>query len=284
MRIPYYETFREPLSGGIRANYVTAPGGYHPPHWHEELEILYHLNGESDITIDGKNYHLYKKHMIVIDSGQVHSTRTQDRTSMFLCIHISKDYMEKYVQGLKECQIRCTQDEVNDDNFEKYLEICNLLKRMTEAYMEGHVTFPMEMEGIVLQAFSQIVRYFSHRGQTVITGVGVENSNRLRKIIAYVIEHFREELTLEEIAGEVGLSKEYFCRFFKKYMGMSFLHYVNQVRAAHIYQDLEQTDLSIADIMEQNGFKNQKLFHKTFKEIYGTTPSAVRKGCGQEPG
>ena len=60
-------------------------------------------------------------------------------------------------------------------------------------------------------------------------------------------------------------------------MGISFLRYVNQVRASHIYQDLIHTDLAIAEIMEKNGFTNQKLSNRTFKELYGCTPSKIRK-------
>lgn len=234
----YYEIFREPLNRGMRINYVTAPGGYHPPHWHEELEILYHLNGESDIIIEGKKFHLYKKHMIVIDSKQIHSTHTKDKTSMFLCIHISKEYMEQYVDGLGLYRINCTPDDVTDDNFQEYLNICNILKHMTEVYIRGGITLPMEQEGLVLQAFSGILRDFSHAVQEIVTGVDVETSKRIRRIITYVIEHFREEISLQDIADEMGFSREYFCRFFKRYMGISFLKYVNQVRAAHIYQDL----------------------------------------------
>ena len=75
----------------------------------------------------------------------------------------------------------------------------------------------------------------------------------------------------------MGLNKEYFCRFFKKHMGMSFLQYLNDVRAAHIYQDLQNSNAPISEIMEENGFTNQKLFNKTFKALYGSTPSSVRR-------
>ena len=102
-------------------------------------------------------------------------------------------------------------------------------------------------------------------------------AERIRTIITYVSEHFREPITLDYISGELGLGKEYFCRFFKKHMGMSFLQYVNEVRASHIYQDLETTDTPIAELLEKNGFTNQKLFNRVFKQIYGCTPSAVRK-------
>ena len=58
---------------------------------------------------------------------------------------------------------------------------------------------------------------------------------------------------------------------------MSFLQYVNEVRVTHIYQDLIHTDTPISELMEQTGFTSQKLFNRTFREIYGCTPSQVRK-------
>ena len=67
MEQPYYETFHEISPQGIRLSYLTAPGGYHPPHWHDELEILYPLNGEADINIEGKIYREVKKHILVVE-------------------------------------------------------------------------------------------------------------------------------------------------------------------------------------------------------------------------
>jgi len=277
MPAPYYESFREPLTSGFRITYVTAPGGYHPPHWHEELEILFHLNGESDITIDGKKYQLHPKHMIVVDARQVHSTFSHDPTSMFVCIHISKSYMEKYVPGLDLYQFRCTPEDVRDDNFQDYLDTCMLLQDLTKAYIRNPVTLSMETEGYVLQIFARLIQHFSRPQSTMPENASLRNAERIRTAISYVIAHYKEPVSLQEAADQLGFSKEYFCRFFKKAMGMSFLQYVNEVRAAHIYQDLENTDLPVAEIMEQNGFTNQKLFNRTFKRIYGCTPSAVKR-------
>lgn len=95
-------------------------------------------------------------------------------------------------------------------------------------------------------------------------------------MITYVEEHFREPISLSEGSSLLGLAKEYFCRFFKKNMGMSFLEYVNEVRLNHIYQELIYTDKSISVLMEENGFTNQKLFHRLFKKFYGCTPSEAR--------
>ncbi|MCD8013918.1 MAG: AraC family transcriptional regulator [Lachnospiraceae bacterium] len=273
---PYFESFREPLTSGFRISYVTAPGGYHPPHWHEELEILFHLNGDSDITIEGKKYRLQPKHMIVIDSRQVHSTFSHDPTSMFVCIHISKSYMEKYIPGLSLYEFRCVPDDISDDNFQDYLDTCMLLQDLTKAYVRSPITLSMETEGYVLQVFARVILHFSHPQGTVPVSTDPLTAERIREVITYVIEHYKESVSLQDVADQLGLSKEYFCRFFKKAMGMSFLQYLNEVRAAHIYQDLETTDLPVAEIMERNGFTNQKLFNRTFKQIYGCTPQSVK--------
>ena len=58
---------------------------------------------------------------------------------------------------------------------------------------------------------------------------------------------------------------------------MSFLQYVNKVRVSHIYQDLIRTDIPVGELADQNGFSNQKLFNRTFKEIYGCTPREARQ-------
>jgi AraC-like DNA-binding protein len=61
-------------------------------------------------------------------------------------------------------------------------------------------------------------------------------------------------------------------------MGMTFLQYLNEMRLAHIYQELISTGDSVSEITERNGMTNQKLFNRTFKELYGCTPSQVRNG------
>ena len=99
---------------------------------------------------------------------------------------------------------------------------------------------------------------------------------RLKDIITYVERHYMEPLSLSDISDRFALNPEYFCRFFKKNMGFTFLEYVNMVRLSHIYSDLMQTGDSITQIMERHGFINYKVFNRMFKEVYGCLPSKVR--------
>ena len=56
----------------------------------------------------------------------------------------------------------------------------------------------------------------------------------------------------------------YFCRFFKKCMGVTFLEYQNELRLSYIYRDLITTEDSVRDILERHGFTNYKLFRRMF--------------------
>lgn len=275
-----YKTYRKVDTEGIYLSYSTAPGGYHPLHWHEEIELLYQLNGRSDIQIDGKKYQIQNKLLTVINSRQVHSVHTYSDTSMFICVHISKKLIEKYMPDIDLYRIYCIPDDIPDSQFPEYLSVCRQMEDLLRLYITDKLAWQMESEGIILQVLAQLIRHFSRKSAPDEIGLSSADRtsfNRIRDVITYVEEHFREPISLQDIAGHLSLGREYFCRFFKKNMGMSFLRYLNEVRISHVYRDLEQTDAPIAEIAEKNGFHNQKLFNRTFREVYGCTPSAVRR-------
>lgn len=279
MNQPYYETFHEISKIGIHLAYRSTPGGYHPLHWHEELEILFPLNGDSEIMIEGEKYNLPEKHLMVIDSSKVHSSYSSSTAYMFICIHISRGLLEKYIPNIELYHLSCNPGEIPSELLPVYEDMCKKMETLTRLYIENPFAYLMESEGIILQVLSRLMRYFSTNAAPQISDVSKMTMERLRNVITYVEDHFREPVSLQEISDYLGLGKEYFCRFFKKNMGISFLQYLNEVRITHIYQDLLSTDMPVSELAEKNGFTNQKLFNRTFKEIYGCTPSAVRKNA-----
>lgn len=273
----YYESIKKIGNSGIVLSYQTVPGGYHPLHWHEEVELLYPLNGAADINIEGQKYKLALKQLLVVESCEVHSTYSYNSPCMFLCIHLSKKHLQQYMPDIQLYRISCKPEEIRDEDFPFYLEICKMLERLTRIFIEDAAAFQLEAEGIILQVLAHLIRYFSSNTAPQLSAGDTLTRERIRQIITYVEEHFREPVSLSDISDELGLGKEYFCRFFKKNMGLSFLNYLNEVRLAHVYQDLITTDAPITAIMEANGITNQKLFNHSFKELYGCTPSAIRK-------
>ena len=80
-----------------------------------------------------------------------------------------------------------------------------------------------------------------------------------------------------DLASLAGLNEQYFCRFFKKKMGVTFLEYQNEYRLSFLYKDLINTKDPVHVILERHGFNNYKLFRRMFQEHFGCTPKKVRE-------
>lgn len=282
MQEAIYETFHKTSPLGISFTWMTSTGGHHPLHWHDEIEILYPLSGKADITINGTRYDLLKRHLLVVESGLIHSTHTDTNTTMFLCIHLSRTDLKHYIPDIENVSIHCIPECIPDDKFQYYLKLCQMLDDLTRLYIKESPSFYLEADGIIMQLTARLLDGFSERALPTASSVDLLSADRIRTIISYVENHFQERFSLQDAASNLGFSREYFCRFFKKHMGISFLQYVNETRISHAYFDLTHTDLPVSEIMEKNGFTNQKLFNRMFRELYNTTPSAVRRQSHME--
>lgn len=127
-----------------------------------------------------------------------------------------------------------------------------------------------------------ILTHFARPAEESLIPENIGSLDRLSAITSYVDDHYSEPISLEEAAQKLGLSREYFCRFFKQSLGVTFTRYVNQIRLIHIYHDICNTEDGIMEIVERHGFTNYKLFNKMFKEIYGCTPREIRHKLATE--
>ena len=278
MQHPFHKTIQSLSPMGILIRFATTPGGYFPLHWHEELELLYPLNGEISLLVDGEKHLIPEGALAVIEPCQVHSTYCRNRASMFLNVHLSKKLLETYLPDISLRQIRCLPDCTGETALPHYRELCGFAEALVLLYMKDTPIFIMEAEGIVLQLLARLLRHFSVSTANLSAPVDMTTMARIRSVITYTEAHFREAVTLGDAAGALGLGKEAFCRFIKKNMGISYLNYLSEVRLSHVYKDLLDTDASVGEIMAANGFTNQKLFNRQFKALYGQTPSSVRRG------
>lgn len=105
---------------------------------------------------------------------------------------------------------------------------------------------------------------------------------KLCKITSYIQEHFREDMTLETVAGIFGFSPTYLSRIFKKYANINYKAYVLNVRVEYAFKELVNTELSINRIAENNGFPDGRNFTKAFTARFGVTPDKYRKAIRRQ--
>lgn len=99
---------------------------------------------------------------------------------------------------------------------------------------------------------------------------------RMGTAIEYIDAHFRENITLDMIAAQVGYSRCYFSTVFRKCMGMTPWNYISIKRIEEALTLIKTTDRSILDIALACGFNNTANFCKIFKKYTNLAPSSFR--------
>ena len=235
-----------------------------PAHWHEAMEILFCLNGSITIHVEQEILSLSRNQLIVFDSKEVHSIHSDSNLYMFLCIHVDKKQLS-----------------INPKSTQ-YIHLCQLAHSMTRTNVTNESTSAMRSDGTALLMLADLIRYFSVYSLPEMTAAPDPSNDTIREIITYVNEHYTEKLSLDDVSARVGFSREYFCRFFKQHMGITFLRYLNEVRISHAGRLLTSTSLSISEVMNESGFTNQTLFNRLFKEIYGASPRQIRSSAAKD--
>ncbi len=271
-----YENVELEADKGFDIRFVTMNQNS-PFHWHREMEILYILNGHATVDMDGKHYELNPLEAIVIDYSKIHEVLYALPQTMGICIHISRNLLYRFLPKQEWMTFQCVKERLTEENKEVYEKICNALRELTVLYVNQKNTYALRSSSIILGILADLIEHFSEPVTPVTSYTRLSNITRLGEVCDYVEHHYKEEITLQDAADELGLNREYFCRFFKQNMGISFIKYVNQVRLNHIYQEVLHTDDGIWEITERHGFYNQKLFYRMFKEQYGCTPKEARK-------
>lgn len=104
-----------------------------------------------------------------------------------------------------------------------------------------------------------------------------ERSRLIKNVIAYINEHYQEEIRLDSIARQFWVSPSYLSRQFKSKVGINITRFITERRIQAAQRLLITSDLDISEIADQLGFKSANYFYTVFKKIHGISPREYRK-------
>ena len=271
-----HEIINAPVDTNVKFRTSTDPGSYIPMHWHRAVEIIYMQEGSLDVTIESENFTIQKGDCIVINGNVLHSTKcTSPNTAILLQIPL--DFMEKYIPDpgqlifLFDFRTKDQRQQTKQAMFKTILEQLQIINNVRP---DGYL---LRFNSLIFELLFQLYHNFAVKILQNNTSQKKKDMARLEPVLDYISEHYREPISLNEIAEVACLQTGYFCRFFKKKMGITFLEYQNEYRLSFIYRDLITTRDPVHVILERHGFTNYKLFRRIFLEHFGNTPTQIRK-------
>jgi len=248
-------------------------------HYHPEVELIFVCGGSGKRQIGSNISYFSDGDLVLMGSNLPHCGMTNENTNndYEMVIQFKPDFLGETIWELPEMH-RITQLLERSKAGIVFSE--NIKKIIGKKIVEMHECSSLER----LVKFIEILDALASTQDYRILNAGkyylqtqVEDNERINLIFNYVKDHFKEQITLEEISELANMRVPSFCRYFKKITNKTFTQFVNEYRITHSLKLLAEKPMSITEVCFESGFNNFSYFNKTFKEYIQKSPSQYRK-------
>lgn len=251
----------------------------HVWHYHPEVELIFVCKGSGKRQIGSNISYFSDGDLVLIGSNLPHCGLTNENTNndYEMVIQFKPDFLGENIWETPEMQrISALLEKskagiVFNENIKR--TVGKKIADMHEmSSLNKLLNFLEILDELAITQDYRILNAGKYYLQTQ-----VEDNERINHIFNYVKDHFKEQITLEEIADIANMKVPSFCRYFKKITNKTFTQFVNEYRITHSLKLLAEQPLSITEVCFESGFNNFSYFNKTFKEYIKKSPSQYRK-------
>ena len=235
---PYLFRLEQKCEHLTATEYIYEIGTFHY-NWHKDFEILVILKGSVEVCTENKLFLLGEDDVILINSNEGHATFSKTPESVAFLFRMDPDFLEKYIPGYQYICFKLRTD-AGSKNLASYCLIRKYMAQMIIAKMKE----PLEDELLFFSAFygllNLLTKEFSHKESKNLLGLE-KNTTDIHKIILYIEEHYREKLSLDEVAEYFGYNSSYFSQMFRSSVGINFYEFLTRRRLREAVRELDRT-------------------------------------------
>ncbi len=261
-------------------------------HYHDFIEICYVIQGSSTHIEGGENFIASKGDIFIINVNVPHADYPdQDAAEPYICydltftpdfldnsLHSSDDFLDINSSFLfqylsKENWEMQPNYKLKDNSFHEFEHI---FKKMLEEYTAQKSGYYEILRAYLIELLIKIFRQL-HTEPSKTSGFLNKNEQYINMAVQFIQENYSTQIRLEDIAYRSFLSKSYFSQLFKEVTGLSFSHYLQNVRIEHACYLLANTNDTVSEICERCGFCDLKFFYNLFHKKINTTPAKYRQ-------
>ncbi len=239
------------------------------------LELSYVLKGTYEVVTTQFSYTLQERDMIVIAPYDIHMLHknTPNDAGIILTVHIDFSRMADSMVGNLHTAFStavCTETRNRDSYFQLRNKIGELASELME---ESNDLYHMNV------IMMEILRIAASKNSFSVDDLPLHTDyhENYMKAIKYIDRHYKEDLTLGEIARQLSFSTSYTSKLMKRFTGIPFVKYLAYVRVRASLETLLEGRESIEKIALDYGLPSSKAYTEVFRELYGIVPSAYRK-------
>lgn len=225
------------------------------------------LDDYAEVELNEKHYCLNSRDVIV--SNPLTSMKISGN-----CLLVFRIDIDQFRELFNGKQYYFNVNSCNEDNNNYELLVNKLLKLVVKKEEKG-VFSQVEYRQIENDILIFLIDNFS------ISDV-YESNDKLSNILDYIAVNCTNEMSLNNISEHFGFTPQYFSRFFKEKMNVTFHHYLNDMRLQRSIGDLLYSQKTILKLALDNGFPNVSSYNKAFLHKYGVRPLDYKQSNVQE--
>ena len=250
------------------------PGHHVALHYHDELELLYIVEGDFLCRVYDKDYVAHGGDVIFINSRVPHSTEHLSAARVGMLQFKESDFVDNEITKIIKYSMRFQSQVYYPIKIFSSKELAGIIEFILKEVDEKKRSYEMFVRSGIYRILGML-----YRENVLSDGERVYNSREVQKILpalSYINASFAENLTLEDISARLGFDQSYFCRIFKVATGATFTEYLNFVRICKAEKLLLKSRDSILDISESVGFSSVSYFNRIFKKYRNVSPRTYR--------
>lgn len=245
-------------------------GDWHSvPHTHNHLELFYIVGGKGQFLIQDQLYPVNINNLVIINPNVTHTE-----------VSLNAQPLEYIVLGIEGIELAAGKNADGQfsilDHFES-VEISGCLRNILREMEQKNTGYED-----VCQAYMEIliIRLMRNTALAVPAEPQVVAGNRqCAAVKRYIDLHFKETLTLDQLAEDAHMNKFYLSHAFKREYGISPINYMISRRIEESKYLLAETDLSMSQIAQLLGFSSLSYFSQVFRRTQAVTPMDYRKSA-----
>lgn len=249
---------------------------YRPLHLHKELEIILVLKGTGFVTAQRNTFPVHAGDVLLFNSGELHELHCAEEGMLLLVMQISRGFCKRYVPQLRN--IRFSSTNIGSCYGQAGPEaLRSKLVAAYKAYLTHDASAAFLCMASVNWIFGSILSVVPYE---ILDQAQISNNakyeKRIRNLLAYLEEHFREPVRLQDLAEAAGITQCHLSHFFRDHLHITFQEYLCHLRIEAAMYLLKTTDLSVTTIAYECGFSDPKYLKQGFMRILSMTPQQWR--------
>lgn len=265
--------YQKIISGDVPYHIGMGKMSNFPEHRHADFEFNYCVSGSFDIIIDNINYTVKEGCSTFIPPMCSHKIPPGNQCrSITIVVGISllNRHFEEFLKFTMKPQ-------VYNLNREEHSKIKELFFECAEIKNKNSIETGLIITGNIYKILAYFLKLLLDSGDYAHDSKNFTRIEDIEKAFDLIHFNYKEPLTVENVAEQLGYSKSNFCKIFKKHVGEGFHQTLNKYRIKCAADLLVTSNLSVADISNEVGFNEAKSFCRVFKSVYGISPGQYRK-------